>query len=603
MERSIAQATAGAADGAEEVEEVAEVEGFEWAPLAWGLAIVLLCLTVYVAIHPNRSNFYVHFVWQAQTWLDGETSFPMGEPTTDESPGNFWYHDVKPILDADGAPTGRGIIPFPPLPALALVPFVAVWHLFTGEQMLASIFGALDVGLAYWMLGYLRVAPSIRRLTALFFGLGTALFYTSVVGTTWFFAHVVAVGCLLLAVGFALSADAMAALPQEDGLRRAVRLPRWSGGWYSAACLVCLGALTATLLPLTEAGAPASAVAVVGLLAACAAAAVAVTVSGRATVLLPYVAVATVVVGIPGAFLLQAWAPGPHRVLSLGLGLVAAVLAVASWTGSERLDAMLAAAGRALARPEARQVAAGLLFGLACTARLTIIFGFPFLLLVGGGRSWLRRGLLAGAGAAVPLLALLVYTYASTGHLFNPAYEYLYRVELGYPFNYHGDWSIEDVRYVPQNLVIFLFNGPLVNPATLPMQSDPLCAAGQARGLFDVSCPLAMPDPIGMSVPLTSPAYMLAPLAFMGVRRRGLDRLTVAASLAVLAIAFVNLMHFSQGWVQFGYRFANDFAPFALILVALSASRLRAPWLLALLVGFSIAVNFWGVIWGLNLGW
>jgi hypothetical protein len=96
---------------------------------------------------------------------------------------------------------------------------------------------------------------------------------------------------------------------------------------------------------------------------------------------------------------------------------------------------------------------------------------------------------------------------------------------------------------------------------------------------------------------------MLAPLAFMGVRRRGLDRLTVAASLAVLAIAFVNLMHFSQGWVQFGYRFANDFAPFALILVALSASRLRAPWLLALLVGFSIAVNFWGVIWGLNLGW
>ena len=42
-------------------------------------------------------------------------------------------------------------------------------------------------------------------------------------------------------------------------------------------------------------------------------------------------------------------------------------------------------------------------------------------------------------------------------------------------------------------------------------------------------------------------------------------------------------MHFSQGWVQFGYRFSNDFAPFAMILVTLghrqaAASALREPW-------------------------
>jgi hypothetical protein len=392
VERSITQATAGAPEGAAEaVEEAAEAEEairINWAPLAWGVAIVLLCLTVYVRIHPEHFNSYVHFAWQAQAWLDGETSIPTGQHATDQSPDNSYYQDVQPIVDADGAPTGRGIIPFPPLPALVLVPFVAVWHLFTDEQTLAAIFGALDVGLAYWMLGYLRIPPSIRRLTALFFGLGTALFYTSVIGTTWFWAHIVALGCLLLSVGFALSADAMAEKPQEDALRHAVRLPRWSGGWYSAACLVSLGALSASLLPLTGAGAPAWAVAVVGLLAACAAAALAVTVSGRKTVVLPYAVVATVVVGIPGAFLLQAWAPEPHRILSLVLALVAAVLAVASWTGSERLDAMLAAAARALSRPEARQVAAGLLFGLACTARLTILFGFPFLLLVGGGRCW-----------------------------------------------------------------------------------------------------------------------------------------------------------------------------------------------------------------------
>jgi hypothetical protein len=90
----------------------------------------------------------------------------------------------------------------------------------------------------------------------------------------------------------------------------------------------------------------------------------------------------------------------------------------------------------------------------------------------------------------------------------------------------------------------------------------------------------------------------------MPVRLRQLDRATAGAAIAVVAIAFVNLMHFSQGWVQFGYRFSNDFAPFALILVALGASRLGRWWpLLPVLVAVSIAVNLWGVLWGVLLGW
>jgi uncharacterized membrane protein len=107
-----------------------------------------------------------------------------------------------------------------------------------------------------------------------------------------------------------------------------------------------------------------------------------------------------------------------------------------------------------------------------------------------------------------------------------------------------------------------------------------------------------------MSVLLTSPAYVLAAVAFVPARLRRLDRATVGAAIAVVAIAFVNLMHFSQGWVQFGYRFSNDFVPFALILVALGASRLGRWWpLLAALVALSIAVNVWGVVWGSMLGW
>jgi hypothetical protein len=70
----------------------------------------------------------------------------------------------------------------------------------------------------------------------------------------------------------------------------------------------------------------------------------------------------------------------------------------------------------------------------------------------------------------------------------------------------------------------------------------------------------------------------------------------------------VNLMHFSQGWVQFGYRFSNDAAPFALLLVAIGAERLvsRRAWGLGLAAGLlvvSIAINLWGVLWSRLLGW
>jgi uncharacterized membrane protein len=112
-----------------------------------------------------------------------------------------------------------------------------------------------------------------------------------------------------------------------------------------------------------------------------------------------------------------------------------------------------------------------------------------------------------------------------------------------------------------------------------------------------------MPDAIGTSILLTSPAFLLAPLAWRPLRHLRVDRVTVGATIAVLAIATVNLMHFSQGWVQFGYRFSNDFVPFALLLVALGASRLNRLWPVVLLIAVSIVVNFWGTTWGVALGW
>ncbi|HEX7612279.1 MAG TPA: hypothetical protein VF371_05855, partial [Candidatus Limnocylindrales bacterium] len=62
--------------------------------LLWGIGLVLLVLAVYYVSQPNRTNLYLHFVLQAQSWMDGQTSIP--------TPG---YQDVMPILDSNGNPT------------------------------------------------------------------------------------------------------------------------------------------------------------------------------------------------------------------------------------------------------------------------------------------------------------------------------------------------------------------------------------------------------------------------------------------------------------------------------------------------------------------
>jgi hypothetical protein len=468
------------------------------ASVGIGLALVVAALLVYTWTRPFR--FYDHFEWQASAFLEGEVAIRYPVQATADSAGNAFFQDVLPVPTDDGVP--RGLIPFPPLPALVLVPFVAAWGFETDGQLIFAILAAIDVGIAWWMLGRLPIRRRTRIAGTVFFGFGTVFWYAGQIGTTWYQAHVLAVGLAMLSVGIALGSDRDAAEDEDD--------------------------LRGPDDPARE--------------------------TGRR--------------GLVGDAL---------ELLRSGIDL--------------------------------RQFAAGLLFGLACTARLTVAFAAPFFLLVGGGGSWVRRGFSAGLGAAIPIGALLLYNVATTGHILNPAYDYLYRLEAGFYENlgYNLDWAIEDPRYIPQNLGIMLLSTPAIAPDVYPAGlggGQALCTdPGAVRGLFDERCPIALPRDIGMSIILTSPAYLLA---IPALRRYGRSRLVTGAALAVLAVALFNLMHFSQGWVQFGYRFSNDFVPWALVLVAIGLERVRSGAGLAAAAGLiviSVAVNLWGVVWGNVLGW
>ena len=440
----------------------ARIEAWLWRidPVWIAVGLFVLGLVVYLVSNPARPDRYDHFVWQAQAFLEGRADIEY--PVTEGPYRNGHFQDVLPV-----APD-RAQIPFPPLPAIVLLPFVAVWGLATNGAGVAAVLGAVNAVLCWVML--LNVTPrrSAALLGTLFYAFGTVAWYAAMLGTTWFLAHVVSSTFLFLAITAAVRADTAGMRGRVAGGARAIR----------------------------------------------------------------------------------------------------------------------------------RQFAAGLAFGAAATARLTTIAAAPFFVFVGGGRGWLERAVAAGIGALIPVLLLLGYNLATTGELFHPAYDYLYEHEYRPPgATVVEDWAAEDPRYIPQNLGIMLGQLPLT-----PLLDDPRCEfeSVSLHSLWDRECPLLRPDPLGMSLLLTSPAYLLAiPVLLYDWRRR----LVAGAAVAVLAVALADLMHFSQGWVQFGYRFSNDFAPFAIVLVALGIARLRAGWLSIALVALSIAVNAWGVYWGVTLGW
>ncbi|MEO8207489.1 MAG: hypothetical protein ABI598_00530, partial [Chloroflexota bacterium] len=358
--------------------------------------LVLVAMAAYWL--PGSVRYYNHFVWQAMAFLEGraDIAWPV--------PGNDFFQDFFPVLDSVGSRTGFGLLPFPPLPAIVLMPFVAIFGLATDQRAVSVLLGAVDVGICWWALGRLPIGRPVRLGTTVFFAFGTVFWYAAELGTTWFLAHVVAVGMALLAIGIALGGD--------RGLARDL-----------------------------EGGGP-----------------TADTESARA------------------------------ETLQLRLGDAALAM----------VDDIRAGLRNPLALLDRRQFVAGLFFGLACTARLTILFGAPFFVFVGSGGSAARRAVSAGLGAAIPIGLLLAYNLATTGHLFHPGYEYLYRIEAyGYPaLGYHPEWSIEDLRYIPQNLGVMFASLPSFFPDRMPGAfgpGGPLCVEPDAvRGLFDATCPIAV---------------------------------------------------------------------------------------------------------------
>jgi hypothetical protein len=117
---------------------------------------------------------------------------------------------------------------------------------------------------------------------------------------------------------------------------------------------------------------------------------------------------------------------------------------------------------------------------------------------------------------------------------------------------------------------------------------------------FEPEGSLFRPHEFGMSVLLTSPA-----LIFAGFAKRK-DPVKIACWIALLLVPIPTLMYYSQGWVQFGYRYLMDYLPFLMILTAFGFDDNRSPAsfrLKVVMIIWSIVMFSWGRWWGTRLGW
>lgn len=95
---------------------------------------------------------------------------------------------------------GHTYLLHPPLSAIVMMPFVEIWGLAADQVAVCLTLGALEIAIAWRLLGRLGLDVSSRLWLTLFLGVGSTLWYEATLGNSWDFALVVSVAPTLLAL-------------------------------------------------------------------------------------------------------------------------------------------------------------------------------------------------------------------------------------------------------------------------------------------------------------------------------------------------------------------------------------------------------------------
>ena len=216
-----------------------------------------------------------------------------------------------------------------------------------------------------------------------------------------------------------------------------------------------------------------------------------------------------------------------------------------------------------------RLIIIGLLLGASYWSRPAAIFAFPFFLLYLNDKFLPinKKSIynLISFGLSISFFVFLnsLYDFLRFSNI-NPVSPYWNALVSQKSLNLKD--GLLSIRHIPSQLNAMFLSFPL----------------------FQREWPYVIPSLYSLSILFTSPAIILIFKAKKSI-------LTVSLWSAIIPIFFVISLWKFSGYSQFGFRYAQDFMPFALILVALGIGQ-KPKFFAYLLVFLSIIINLWGII-------
>ncbi|HEX6292603.1 MAG TPA: hypothetical protein VFZ66_25685 [Herpetosiphonaceae bacterium] len=162
-----------------------------WEHPLWSALLAMAAYTIIAAKHGSlwHASEYAYFNYLADALLHGQVHLRV-------TPASI--HDLSVF-------GGRYYLYWPPFPALALLPFVAVWGVGVSDILLTIGVGGLNVALVALLLrhasarGIIALSSLQRGLLVLFFALGTTHTALAPYGRVWYTGQLVGFACVALA--------------------------------------------------------------------------------------------------------------------------------------------------------------------------------------------------------------------------------------------------------------------------------------------------------------------------------------------------------------------------------------------------------------------
>jgi 4-amino-4-deoxy-L-arabinose transferase-like glycosyltransferase len=145
------------------------------------IALIALCIYLLSKGPPPGQN---HFVYLADAFLHGQLGL---------SGGGTVLAEVVPY-------NGNYYVVYPPMPAVLLLPFVAVFGTGFDQALLSVLLASVCVSLTWLMLKKTGANSNKALWLTALFGFGTCFWFTASAGSAWYIEHVVAVLFLTSAI-------------------------------------------------------------------------------------------------------------------------------------------------------------------------------------------------------------------------------------------------------------------------------------------------------------------------------------------------------------------------------------------------------------------